>query len=355
MHMRNAMMAVPGRSLLCRALVLAALLLTQPTTARTSAAPATASMEAIRAADLRVATIGERLSIANLLLCADTMMRTGLVLHDIRQYSTGTQASARAVFGFPRDIAVEAVVPGSGAERAGVRADMALDRIDGDAVTAISPDTTEDNEDFRRLAGVMNRIDNVARGGGAVPLDVVTRDGAVSHVVIMPHRGCATRFQLLLGAGSNGFANGTYAQVASGLYDEARSDDELAAAMAHEFAHNVLRHRARLDALGADRGLLGGFGRNARLILATENEADRLSLYLMANAGFDPAAAIPFWDRFIAKHGFGAFADGTHLGRTKRVAQFRAELEALKALRAKTPAGEVLVPAFAKQPFAPLG
>src|SRR3546814_17247433 len=63
-----------------------------------------------------------------------------------------------------------------------------------------------------------------------------------------------------------------------GLVDFSPDDAELAAAIAHELAHNILRHRARLDAAGVDRGLAKQFGRNARMFKQTEIEADRPSV-----------------------------------------------------------------------------
>ena len=53
------------------------------------------------------------------------------------------------------------------------------------------------------------------------------------------------------------------------------------------------RHRVRLDAARVSRGFLGNFGRNARLIRETEVEADRLSVYLLERAGYDPAGGGP--------------------------------------------------------------
>ena len=41
-------------------------------------------------------------------------------------------------------------------------------------------------------------------------------------------------------------------------------------------------------------------------------EADRLSVWLLANAGYDPASAIRFWERFGREHGEGLISDGTH-------------------------------------------
>jgi predicted Zn-dependent protease len=52
--------------------------------------------------------------------------------------------------------------------------------------------------------------------------------------------------------------------------------------------------------LGAQYGILMPYGR------LQENEADHLGLIFMAMAGYDPNAAIPFWQRMAAKKGGGA-------------------------------------------------
>ena len=120
------------------------------------------------------------------------------------------------------------------------------------------------------------------------------RRGAASRTLeVRAERGCASRFLILPSRQLNAFANGRSVQVTSRLAEEVRREDELAAVLAHEFAHHVLRHRARLDAAGVERGLLGNFGRNARLIRETEEEADRLSVWLLARAGYDPARGGP--------------------------------------------------------------
>ncbi len=70
------------------------------------------------------------------------------------------------------------------------------------------------------------------------------------------------------------------------------SDEEIAVVVAHELAHNILHHRARLDAAGVSRGLVAEFGRNARL---TREQAMHLATYALkqnADGGyswkFDP-------------------------------------------------------------------
>ena len=107
-----------------------------------------------------------------------------------------------------------------------------------------------------------------------------------------------------------------------------------AAAVAHELAHNILGHRARLDAAGVDRGLLQQFGRNARLFKQTEIEADRLSPWLMANAGYDPRAAVRFWTAFGQRAGRPLLQAGTHPRWQDRAASIEREVRAIDAQRA---------------------
>jgi predicted Zn-dependent protease len=110
------------------------------------------------------------------------------------------------------------------------------------------------------------------------------------------------------------------------MFAEFRGDDELAAILAHELAHNILGHRAVLDAQGVSRGLFGRIGKNAAKIRETEIAADRLSLTLMRDAGYRMAAAPEFWARFEKKHGSGIFADATHLNGRRRVDMLNAEI-----------------------------
>ena len=58
-----------------------------------------------------------------------------------------------------------------------------------------------------------------------------------------------------------------------------------------------------LDAAGVDRGRFKELGRSARLFRQTEAEADRLSVWLLAGAGYDPEAAARFWRKFGRRKG----------------------------------------------------
>lgn len=110
--------------------------------------------------------------------------------------------------------------------------------------------------------------------------------------------------------------------VYTGILPIARDTNGLAVVMGHEIAHAIARHGAERMSqaavaeaggavigaatqspavmaaygLGAQYGILMPYGRSQ------ESEADRIGLMLMAQAGYDPRAAIGFWER-MAKAG----------------------------------------------------
>jgi predicted Zn-dependent protease len=120
--------------------------------------------------------------------------------------------------------------------------------------------------------------------------------------------------------------------VYTGLLPITQTEDGLAVVMGHEIAHAVARHgnermsqqlatqlggqamevalankRPETRAMwGAALGLGAQFGVMLPFSRTHESEADRLGLLFMAKAGYDPRAAVPFWERMAAgKQGGG--------------------------------------------------
>jgi predicted Zn-dependent protease len=131
-------------------------------------------------------------------------------------------------------------------------------------------------------------------------------------------------FNVIQGKDVNAFAlPGGKVAFWEGMMPVAQDDNGIAVVMGHEIAHALARHGAermsqemgvqaigqilslgvgkvspglhddflKVYGLGASVGVLMPWGR------AQESEADQIGLTLMAKAGYDPAAAVAFWQR----------------------------------------------------------
>lgn len=278
--------------------------------------------EAVRSVDARLAAIAQRLTTANAPLCPERAPTPGFVLHAVDQYEPAYRAGARAAFGFAAPVAIEWVAPGSAAARAGLMPNDALVAVAG---ARLDPhEAAETSSAHRDAAEAL-----IEAQSAAAPLTLtVLRDGAERTIAVPPSPGCRSRFELVLGPGLTADADGRVVRIGVRFF-ALFPDEQVAAVVAHELAHNVLRHRARLDTAHVDRGLLSEVGRNQRLIRRTEDEADRLSINLLRNAGFDPRLAIRFWRDEAPKIDGSVFRSRTHAGGRSRAEAMAAELAAV--------------------------
>ena len=291
-----------------------------------------AVFEAIRAADATVAQIGFRLATANAPLCDRLEPGLGLVLHTPGQYARSSRDEAIRHFRFDAPVGVEAIIPGSPAERAGIRADDSLTGIGG--LTFAATDMESGTSTVALVAA--------SRLVAALPVDRplemrIRRDGGEHIVSVRPVPACRTRFEVAIESGFSALADGEMVQISSRFLEE-YPEDLLAAAIAHELAHNILRHRERLEENGVSFGLLAGLGRNVRYFRQTELEADILSVSLLANAGYDPEAAVRFWRHFGPNHAGGILRSRSHPAWRDRVAVIERAVEALGAQPLARPA-----------------
>jgi hypothetical protein len=142
--------------------------------------------------------------------------------------------------------------------------------------------------------------------------------------------GCRARFEVLLGPDMTAQSDGKIVQIGVRFFERYR-DEETAVIVAHELAHIVLRHRARLEQAGVKKGLLGEIGRNARLGQSVELEADILAVTLLHNAGYDPASATRFWRMHGGDIDGGLFRSRSHPATKRRIEAMDQAAESLPA------------------------
>lgn len=140
--------------------------------------------------------------------------------------------------------------------------------------------------------------------------------------------------------GVNAFADGEKIVVNPAMMRFARDDNELAFVLAHELAHNILRHPQStqtnamaggivgllVDSLAASQGVntqgaFSNIGMNTAVLRyssAFEAEADYVGLYIMANAGLDYANAANFWRRMSVRDTDAIYTSTTHPSNPER-------------------------------------
>ncbi len=291
------------------------------------------ALKGLQLLDHRLNAIGYQLTEANAPYCTDKVPQTGMLLHAIDQYPD--HEVARFALGLDGLVAVNAVAPDSPAADAGLAPGDDIVAINGTKVEAIpldDPAIANELADYRRIAAVNNKLDE-ALSQGDVTLDIL-RGGQQTQVTVRSQPACPSRFQIKVSQDRGASADGNIVSVTSRMAEYFLTDDEFAAVVAHELAHNLLKHRERLDALGVNRSFFGQFGKSASRIKSAEIEADKLSVWLMANAGYDPQAAIRFWTRYGKEHGKGIFSASTHYRWKKRVGLFEEQIAKMATLTA---------------------
>lgn len=182
---------------------------------------------------------------------------------------------------------------------------------------------------------------------------------------------------------------GNYIFVWSGLLRAADSEAELATVLAHEIGHVLARHTAPTPAEETNNILAGVAGEVTSQILARQGtvaiaaglagalvnegikaliinpeqqrkelEADMVGLFLMADAGYDPEAAVQFWGRVMNdpdfNSGIPAFLS-SHPSTAERFTQLRTLLPHAQArFRGEAPPRFSTAPPQRTAPFPPL-
>ncbi len=185
------------------------------------------------------------------------------------------------------------------------------------------------------------------------------------HIAVDKSR-CLFKFHLKEGKEVNAYADGNNIYVTPAMMNFAKTDEELATILGHEYAHNLMGHvdaqtknalagrllGMTLDILASAGGVgtgsifsdagahIGGLSYSQDF----ENEADYIGLYIMANSGFDIETSANIWRRFSIKdNGQGIYTSTTHPTNPHR---FLALTKAMEEIKRKKQQQKALIPEF---------
>lgn len=313
-----------------------ALAVAAPAQAESPQAVLTSSIEALRKHEERVTVIGERLSAAAAAAgWCDPVPSLGWTLGDVASYPKPLRPLVRRHWQLPNTttLFVSSIAPDGTAAQAGVRVGMGIASLDGQV-----PVRYQGSTPTRRPLDLSERIVEEALGRGPVAVETVGSDGAIRRFSLTGRSVCRSRFEVSAEDEEQAYADGSIVQVTAGMAEYTKdSDDQLAGVIAHEIGHNILRHIPRQSEAGTPEDYRRFLRRYANISRDMEEEADRLAVWLLMRAGYDPEAPVGFWQRFgpghDSAHPFGRLHDPWR----DRVAAIEDELALMRREKAANP------------------
>jgi hypothetical protein len=246
---------------------------------------------------------------------------TGILLRDVRQYSTDMQPVVRAAFDLSPGsmIYIAAVVPGSAADRAALRVGEAVAGING---TPLDPAQGQVNRAF---------LDEAEAAMGRSEVFRVTISGDVVDRSWTGEPGCGADVQVAPARSRWPVTDGRRISLPPSLFSRV-GESGVIASVAHELAHIILRHAAQ-------RAAEGRLPSSARQAAAHDREfaADRLAIWLLSRAGYDPQSMVNLLRLEGQQSGNAERRYPRHPAWGERTRRAEAELAAMQARRAVDP------------------
>ncbi|MEG8052042.1 M48 family metalloprotease [Sphingomonas aurantiaca] len=194
-----------------------------------------------REEDARVERIAFRLAVAGRTRCTILVPTLGLVLQHLSQFELADRPGMIASQSLDRGPGVVAVVPDSPATTAGIRPGDIVTAING---RALPPETVlSASFDASRAHARADSIQDVLENTGTRRFPItLLRNDSVLVADVTPLPACPSHTHLARSNQRNAYADGRHVFLTTGLLSRLGNDDELAFVIAHEMAHNILRH-----------------------------------------------------------------------------------------------------------------
>jgi len=269
-------------------------------------------------------------------LCGERVAYSvGLNFLELDDYAKEKRETVKSVLGVHwRPTVFQAIVNGP-AEKAGMRR--------GDIIVAVAGEKVANKKQARES------LEKIVKTGIPVVVDV-ERDGALQQFTLTPAKLCSYPVVLSASTELNAFADGDNITVCTGMMKFVKSDDELAAIVGHEMAHNTQKHRrskqmnAALGQIFVDLPVLLLTGFNPRVGQSVgaqmfspeyEAEADYVGLYYTARAGYDIHNVADLWRRMSIENPKGISIVTTHPSHSQRYVGLAADAAEIDKKRAE--------------------
>lgn len=251
-------------------------------------------------------------------------------------------------------IYVRYVIPGSAAEKAGIKGGDSIITIFGKAPALGSDGLKKFNEDLE---------DNLTNASLDLPVMIdVERGGQQMSFTVNPDRVCPYELGIDKNFhGINAYADGEKIFLSEEIIDYMPEDNDLAGILAHELAHNTMGHSSSMS-INAAAGAAVGFmvdvlldTKGAATVAGTslgsqmyskefESEADYISVYYMARSGYDYKRVGAIHKKLAARDKASLYSDGvSHPQPQNRYAMLK---ETANEIDMKKSFKEELVPDF---------
>lgn len=292
----------------------------------------------------QLSRVAWRVRAQNAELCAEQVVYgVGLTFLELDDYKKEQRDMAAEVMAVSWRPTVFQLPPDSPAARAGLRR--------GDIAVSIAGRKPENKKQAREL------LHEAVKDGREVAIEVERQSRRLA-VTLKPELLCDYPVILSDNTEVNAYADGGRILVQMGMMRFVRSDDELAAIIGHELAHNTGRHitamqrNAVLGRFLVDLpvAVLTGWNPNVGGVIGRqmysqefEYEADYVGLYYTARAGYDIRQVAPIWRRMALDSPRGITMGSTHPSTSRRFVALEAGATEIEGKRA---AGKPLRPEF---------
>lgn len=296
----------------------------------------TQAQSTLRQRDARVAAVTYRLAAAGRSFCRDPYPLTGMLFHHLAEYLPADRPLMIERYRLDRGPGILTVLAGTPAAEAGLVAGDVLLSVNGHQFpTGASIANEPKRKNWReRAEAAEDHLESELRKG---PVELgLLRQGRELRLSLGSRAGCTARVRLAhspVGKDNrardkdvNAFSTDRRVVITTAMLDFVQSDDELALIVGHEMAHTILKH----PPMHTHDKLLASLGIRAGTFWKREEAADRLAIRLIAAAGYDLEAVIPFWRRFLGAYDtLQIFRYHPSLGARERIA--REEIAAIRA------------------------